>query len=87
MTIGRKDKIEVADIIKSITLEANIPFSKIGKIDVFDKFTFVEVPREFSDKVIRSVNDIMLKGKRVKVQQAKARITQKFRPTCKLPAK
>ena len=47
MTIGRKDKIEVADIIKSIALEAHIPFGKIGKIDVFDKFTFVEVPQEF----------------------------------------
>ncbi len=74
MTIGRKDGIEVADIIKSIALEAHIPFSKIGKIDVFDKFTFVEIPQEFSDRVIRSVNDIMMKGKRVKVQQAKARM-------------
>ena len=82
MTIGRKDKIEVADIIKSIASEAHIPFSKIGKINVFDKFTFVEVPQEFSDKVIRSMNDIMMKGKRVKVQQAKERITEKFRPAC-----
>jgi ATP-dependent RNA helicase DeaD len=76
MTIGRKNKIEVADIIKSIALESNIPFSKIGKIDVFDKFTFVEVPEEFSDRVIRSVNDIMMKGKRVKVQQANRRVIQ-----------
>ncbi len=78
MTIGRKDRIEVADIIKSIAEEAHIPFSKIGKIDVFDKFTFVEVPQELSDRVIRSVNDIIMKGKRVKVQQAKARTTQKI---------
>lgn len=73
MTVGRKDKIKTADIIKSITSEANIPFHRIGKIDVFDKFTFVEVPKEFSDRIIRSVDDIMMKGKRVKVQQAKAR--------------
>jgi ATP-dependent RNA helicase DeaD len=76
MTIGRKNKIEVTDIIKSIALESNIPFSKIGKIDVYDKFTFVEVPEEFSDRVIRSVNDIMMKGKRVKVQQANRRVMQ-----------
>jgi ATP-dependent RNA helicase DeaD len=57
--------------VKSIVSEAHIPFRKIGKINVFDKFTFVEVPREFSDRIIRSVNDIMMKGRRVKVQQAK----------------
>jgi ATP-dependent RNA helicase DeaD len=73
LTVGRKDNIQVADIVKSITAEANIPFHKIGKIDVFDKFTFVEVPQEISDKVIRSVNDIMMKGKRVKIQKARAR--------------
>jgi ATP-dependent RNA helicase DeaD len=76
MTIGRKDKIEVADIIKSIVSETHIPFNKIGKIDVFDKFTFVEVPQDFSDRVICSVNDIMVKGKKVKVQEAKARTTK-----------
>jgi ATP-dependent RNA helicase DeaD len=73
MTIGRKDNIKAADIIKSITSEAHIPFHTIGKIEVFDKFTFIEIPEEFSDKVIRSVDDIMMKGKRVKVQHARAK--------------
>lgn len=71
MTVGRKDKIQAADIVKSIASEAHIPSRKIGKIEVFDKFTFVEVPQEFSDRIIRSVNDIIMKGRRVKVHQAK----------------
>ncbi len=74
MTIGKKDRVQVADIVKSIASEANIPYSKIGKIDVFDKFTFVEVPEELAEKVIKSVDDMMVKGKRVKVQQARAKI-------------
>ncbi|MBF0559493.1 MAG: DEAD/DEAH box helicase [Nitrospirae bacterium] len=73
MTIGRKDKIKVADIVKSIASEANIPYSKIGNIDVLEKFTFVEVPSELADRVIRSVDDMIMKGKRIKIQQAKAR--------------
>lgn len=73
MTIGRKDKIKVPDIVKSIASEANIPYSKIGNIDVLDKFTFVEVPEDLADRVIRSVDDMMMKGRRVKVQKAKAR--------------
>ncbi len=73
MTIGRKDKIKVPDIVKSIASEANIPYSKIGNIDVLEKFTFVEVPAELADRVIRSVDDMIMKGKRIKIQQAKAR--------------
>lgn len=73
MTIGRKDQIKVPDIVKSIASEANIPFSKIGNIAVFDKFTFVEVPAELAERVIRSVDDMIVKGKRVKVQHAKAK--------------
>jgi ATP-dependent RNA helicase DeaD len=73
MTIGRKDKIKVPDIVKSIAAEANIPHSKIGNIDVFDKFTFVEVPEDLADRVIRSVDDMVMKGRKVRVQKAKAR--------------
>jgi ATP-dependent RNA helicase DeaD len=73
MTIGRKDKIKVPDIVKSIASEANIPYSKIGNIDVLDKFTFVEVPEDLADRVIRSVDDMIMKGRRVKVQKARAK--------------
>jgi ATP-dependent RNA helicase DeaD len=78
MTIGRKDNIKAADIMQSITSEARIPSRKIGKINVFDKFTFVEVPQEFSERIIRSVNDIMMKGRRVRVHQAKPEKTVGF---------
>jgi ATP-dependent RNA helicase DeaD len=73
MTVGKKDNIKVADIVKSIASEANIPYGKIGDISVLDKFTFVEVPEELADRVIGSVNDMMMKGKRVKVEQARAK--------------
>ncbi|TAN45785.1 MAG: DEAD/DEAH box helicase [Nitrospirae bacterium] len=73
LTIGRKDKIQVADIIKSISAEAKIPYGTIGKIDVLEKFTFVEVPGDIADKIIRSVDEMIVKGRKVKVQKAKPR--------------
>lgn len=73
MTIGRKDKMRIADIVRSIASEANIPYSKIGNITVLDKFTFVEVPEDLADIVIRSVDDTIMKGKRIKIQKAKTK--------------
>ncbi|TAL25142.1 MAG: DEAD/DEAH box helicase [Nitrospirae bacterium] len=71
MTIGRKDKIKVGDIVKSISAEADIPARKIGNIALFDTFSFVEVPADLADKVIGAINDIMLHGRRVRIQHAK----------------
>ncbi|HMK44602.1 MAG TPA: DEAD/DEAH box helicase [Dissulfurispiraceae bacterium] len=71
MTIGRRDNIRIPDIVQSIAHEANVPSSKIGAIKVFDKFTFVEVPGEIADRVIGSVNEVVVRGKRVRVQEAK----------------
>lgn len=71
MTIGKKDSIKVTDLVKSIASEADIPHRKIGNIRVLDKFSFVEVPEEIADRVIQSVDHILMKGKRIKVEKAR----------------
>lgn len=79
MTIGKKDKIKVADIVKSISQETNIPGKKIGNISLFDSFSFVEVPANLADKVISSLNDMVLHGRRIRVQPAKKRDSHQMR--------
>lgn len=71
VTIGRKDKIKVADIVRSISAEADIPAKKIGNIAIFDTFSFVEVPAHLADRVIVAINDVMMHGRRVRAQRAK----------------
>jgi len=71
MTIGRMDKINVTDIVHSIAAEARIPQRKIVNVRVLDKFTFVEVPEELADGIIGSLNDMVLKGRKVRVAEAR----------------
>jgi hypothetical protein len=66
MRRSAKGQYNVSDIVRS---RIRRTLHEIGKINVFDKFTFVEVSQEYSDRVIRSLNDIMLKGRRVKSRQ------------------
>ena len=73
MTIGKMDKINVGDIVKSISAEAGIPERKISNIALFDKFSFVEVPADLADRVISAINDSIIKGRKVKIQHAKKR--------------
>jgi ATP-dependent RNA helicase DeaD len=71
MTVGRKDNLNVGDIVRSISSEAGIPSGKIGNIVLFDTFSFVEVPANLADRVIASINNRMMKGRKVKIQLAK----------------
>jgi len=71
MTVGKKDRLNVGDIVRSISSEAGIPAMKIGNIALFDTFSFVEVPAELADRVIASINNRMMKGRKVKIQHAK----------------
>ncbi len=71
MTIGKKDKIKVGDIVKSISAEAGIPARKIGNIALYDKFSFVEIPANLADVVIHAINDSIIRGRKISVQRAK----------------
>jgi ATP-dependent RNA helicase DeaD len=71
LTIGKKDKIKVGDLVKSISSGTNIPGKKIGKIALFDAYSFVEVPADLADRVVSSLNDMMVHGRRIKVQPAR----------------
>ncbi len=70
LTIGRKDKIKVGDMVRTISEKSKIPGRNIGNIALYDKFSFVEVPSDVADQVIASINDMMMGGKKIKVQEA-----------------
>jgi ATP-dependent RNA helicase DeaD len=71
MTIGRMDRINVQDIVNSIAAETGIPQRKISNVRMLDKFTFLEVPEDVADRVIRKINDMVLKGRKVKIAEAR----------------
>ncbi len=68
--IGRSQKIDVKDVLGAIAGETGIPGKRIGKIDVYDKYTFVEVPEKFADDVVHIMNNNQIKGKKINVERA-----------------
>ena len=73
INIGRSQKIMVKDIVSTIAIEADIPARDIGLINIYDKFTFVEVPEDVAEKVIGAMNKNFIKGYKVNIEPAKAR--------------
>ncbi len=67
---GNKDGVSPRHILSAILQESDINKKYVGNIDIYDKFTFVEVQKEYSGLVVESVNNQKIKGKKVLVEVA-----------------
>lgn len=72
-TIGRQQNIRPRELVQTISEETGIPSNSIGDINIYDKFSFVEVPEEYAYRVINIMDRLYLNGKRIAVQPARAR--------------
>lgn len=71
LDLGRKDGLRPQDVVGAIANEARIPGRDIGAIDIFPRFTFVEVPSNVANKVIATLNRTTIKGADVRASVAR----------------
>src|SRR5690606_35278199 len=65
--VGSRDYIRPGDLVGALAGEAGIPGSRIGKIEIRDSFSIVEVQADVADHVIQAVNGTTMKGRSVRV--------------------
>ena len=70
INIGKKQNVRPGDILGAIAGESGMPGKLVGTIDMFDKYTFVEVPREFAKEVLQAMSDAKIKGKTINIEPA-----------------
>lgn len=70
---GKAQKIRPEDIVRTIASEADIPGNIIGIINIYEKFTFVEVPEDVAERVISVMHKNTIKGYRINVEPARGR--------------
>ena len=73
LNIGQSQKVMPGDILGAVAGESGIPGRAVGSIDMYDGYTFVEVPDEYADMVIRSMKNVKIKGKNVHAERANER--------------
>ncbi|MCT4661405.1 MAG: DEAD/DEAH box helicase [Tissierellales bacterium] len=68
--LGKNDGIKVGDLVGAIAGETGVSPNHIGSIDLFDKYGFVDVDKEYSKKVLKKLNKKRIKGKKVALEPA-----------------
>ncbi len=64
--VGGKEGLTPKDLLGAITGEAGIPGSNVGKIDIRDSHTLVEVQEPVAAKVIAALNGTSIRGRAVR---------------------
>lgn len=72
LSVGKKDGIQAKDIVGSFTANTEVSGEEIGKIKVLDNFSFVEIPEQFQEDIMETMNDKKIKGKEFNIEIAKA---------------
>ena len=71
LNIGRAQKIRPEDVVRAIASEADIPGNVIGVINIYERFTFVEVPEDVAERVLSVMHRNTMKGYKINVEPAK----------------
>ncbi|MEM7262200.1 MAG: DEAD/DEAH box helicase [Planctomycetota bacterium] len=63
VAIGRRAGVRPADFVGAIANEAGIPGREVGAIDIRDKVSFIEVPKEHADRVVDRMQNVTIRGR------------------------
>jgi ATP-dependent RNA helicase DeaD len=62
LRVGKRDGVRPTDIVGAIANEAGLPGDEIGDIDIYDTFSFVEVPASDAEYVRAALNATRIRG-------------------------
>ncbi len=65
--VGEKDGVGPGDLLGAIAGEAGVEGSQVGKIEIRETFSLVEVTPSSADRVIRSLNGTTIRSRSVRV--------------------
>ncbi|MFC0558536.1 DEAD/DEAH box helicase [Halalkalibacter alkalisediminis] len=81
INVGRNVNMTPKILIEAISDLVGIPSKSVGKIDIFENFTFVEVPEEAAPFVYEALRYSRINGARVNLEPAKPRPKRERPPT------
>lgn len=71
--VGHKDRIKASNIVAAIAEQTGMTGKQIGKIEIFDNFCFVELPRRNSSNWIPTLSRLRINGMQVQAEIAKTK--------------
>ncbi len=71
VNVGKNNQIRAKDIVGAFAGETGVPGKLIGSIDIYDEFTYVDVPFEYAKDIIEGMEGNKIKGKKINIEKAR----------------
>ena len=68
VNVGKKDRVAAKDLVGALIREVGLEKNHIGRIDVRDTFTLLEVAPTVAEKVVRGLTGVTIKGRRAQAR-------------------
>ncbi len=68
--VGRQHRVSPGDIVGAIANEADIPGKVIGAIDVNESYTLVDIPSQFVEQVLDTMQESSIRKQRMNLRRA-----------------
>jgi ATP-dependent RNA helicase DeaD len=84
--VGHMSGVRPGDIVGAIANEGGIPGAAIGHIDIYDRFTFVDVQAGYVDQVLKRMSGSIIRSRDLRIRLATPRdqdepkLKERFRP-------
>lgn len=70
LNIGRMDRIQPRDIVGCILGETGLPAATVGRVQLFERHSLVDVSATFESQILESLNSAAVKGRKLKAKIA-----------------
>lgn len=70
VNVGKRDKIRPGDIVGAIAGESGMPGQLVGSIQMYENYTFVEVPGEYAEDVLLAMRNVKIRGRSIQMERA-----------------
>lgn len=65
VSVGKKDGVTANDLVAVLTKELRVERSKIGRIELRETYSLIEIPAQDAEKVAAALNGVMVRRKRM----------------------
>lgn len=66
LSVGEKDGVTIRDLVGAVTGESGVQGSQVGKVEIRDTFSRVEVDGSVAARVVKALNGITIRGRAVR---------------------
>ena len=73
LNVGKKQKVKPGDILGAIAGESGMPGKYAGSIDMYDRYTFIDVPHKYYKQVLKAMKNKKIRGNRIYMEKAETR--------------